>query len=80
MKIKICTGKMCKERYSEYIIKRIKNDIDFHSLDWVILEESPCMWQCSKWPNVMFDKHLESWVSPLKASKILLDKKKNNKK
>jgi len=87
MKIKICMWKMCRERYSEYILKRIENDIKFHSLEWIVIEQTPCMWHCKEGPNVMFDKHLEHHVDPLKASKMILDKKnwnnkpkKNNKK
>lgn len=75
MKIQICMWKTCKSRFAEYITKRLKADIDFNNLEGVIIEESLCMWHCAKWPNVMFDKHLEHYMNPIKASKIMLDKK-----
>lgn len=83
MKIKVCKWKMCKSRFSEYIIKRLENDIAFHNYSWVILEETPCMWHCDEWPNAQFDRHLEHDMNPFKASKMMMDKKKcqdNNKK
>jgi len=83
MKIKICTWPACKEKYSEYIVKRIKNDIEFFNLENVIVEESPCMWLCDKWPNVQIDKEIFNNANPLKISDIMLRKlwiKKKKKK
>ncbi len=84
MKIKICTWVACKEKYSEYIVKRIKNDIAFFNLENVIVEESTCMWMCDKWPNVQIDKEIFNNTNPLKISDIMLrklwlKKKKKNK-
>jgi len=67
------------ERYSGYILKRLQGDIDKFNLEWIILEESPCMGICKTWPNVKFDKHLEINCNPIKASKILNDKIKSKK-
>lgn len=74
MKIQICNGKMCKSRFSEYIKKRIENDIEKFDLKNIILENCSCIWQCEKWPNVIFDWHIENQVNPTKASKIIQDK------
>jgi len=82
MKIQICTWKTCKWKFSEYIIKRLKADIEFHKLNWVEVEESMCMWKCKEWPNIKIDKDLLTRMDPIKASKAMLDRKKwkKNKK
>lgn len=75
MKIKVCTWNACRWKYSEYILRRLKADIDFHKLDWIVLEESMCMWHCKEWPNVQIDKNIEHFSNPVKASKLMMDKK-----
>lgn len=75
MKIQICTWKTCKAKFSDYIIKRLKADIDFHKLTWIEIEKSMCMWKCKEWINVKFDNDLVNRMDPIKASKIMLDKK-----
>ncbi len=83
MKIKICTWRACKDNFSEYIIKRIKNDIEFYKLNNIIIEETPCMWLCHKWPNVVIDNDkVINYANPLKISDLMLKKlrlKKNRK-
>jgi NADH:ubiquinone oxidoreductase subunit E len=80
MKIQVCTWKSCKSNFSEYIIKRLKADLDFHKLSWIIIEESMCMGKCKYWPNIKFDKDLMTKMDPIKASKFMLDRKKGTKK
>ena len=80
MKIQVCMWKTCKWNFAEYISKRLKGDIKLYNLNWVIIEECMCMWKCKEWPNVTFDKKLESHMTPIKASKIMLDKKFKKKK
>jgi len=84
MKIKVCTWTTCKGKFSEYIIKRIKNDIEFYNLKNVEIEESLCMWMCSKWPNTKIDNEIINYSNPLKISDLMLKKlwlkKKKNKK
>lgn len=83
MKIQVCTWKSCKERFSEYIIKRLQWDIDRFHLDNVILENCACLWDCKQWPNVIIDGKKENFCDPIKISKIMLEKvniKKSNKK
>jgi len=74
MKIQICMWKMCKEKYSEYILKRLNADVEKFDFKWIFIEESPCMWMCKTRPNVKFDKNIETNCNPIKASKILNDK------
>ena len=67
--------KACKSRFAEYIVKRLKSDIEFHNLNGIIIEESMCMWKCKEGPNVLFDKNLENYMTPIKASEIMRNKK-----
>ncbi len=84
MKIKVCSWSACSDNFSEYIVKRIKNDIEFYNLKWVEIEETPCMWMCKKWPNVKIDEKIINYANPLKVSdrvlkKLWLVKKKKSK-
>lgn len=74
MKIQVCTWKICKERWSEYILKRLERDKEKFELDNVLVHNCACMWHCKEWPNVMFDKHVEHHMDPSKASKMMMDK------
>ena len=84
MKIKICTWKVCNDRFSEYVITRLKNDKQRFNLNKLEIEESMCMWKCDKWPNVQIDKEIINYVTPVKASELAFwkktKKKKNNNK
>jgi len=84
MKIKVCTWSACKDKFSEYIIKRIKNDIEFYNLKNIEIEESPCMWMCNKSPNIKIDNDVINYANPLKISDLMLKKlglrKKKKKK
>lgn len=80
MKIQVCTGKICKERYSEYIQARLERDKEFFSLDNLIIEQCTCLWACKEWPNMLVDGKLEIHCNPIKASKIALQSKQKSKK
>lgn len=79
MKIQVCTWKMCKSRFSEYITKRIQWDILKFNLEHITLETCPCQWQCKVWPNVIIDGKIENYCDPIKISKIMSDKTKQRK-
>lgn len=79
MKISVCSGKMCKSRFSEYILKRINSDIEKFKLEHIITEECPCLWQCKNWPNVVFDWKIENYQDPIKTSKIMFERTKQKK-
>lgn len=79
MKIMICTWTICSERFSSYIIDRIKNDKHRFNLNTVEIVESPCLWNCKRWPNIQIDKEKFSSMNPLKTSNLMFKKLKNNK-
>lgn len=74
MKIWICNGKTCKWKFSEYITKRLNWDIEKFDINNLIIEETKCMWECKKWPNVLVDWKMEHYMTPIKASKIICNK------
>lgn len=74
MKVQICNWKLCKQKFSEYIFKRISQDIEKFKLHSIILEKCSCLWDCEKWPNVLIDWKIENYQDPAKTSKIILDK------
>lgn len=83
MKITVCVWKSCSDKFSNYIIERLKNDKNRFNLDSLIIEESMCMWRCKEWPNVSVDWDIRNYINPLKASDIAFwksTKKKNNNK
>ncbi|NVP17304.1 (2Fe-2S) ferredoxin domain-containing protein [Candidatus Gracilibacteria bacterium] len=76
MKIRVCKGKVCGEKFSNYIISRLQNDVNRFNLKDIEIEETLCMGKCSEGPNVYFDNEFHTRVNPLKASKILFKKVK----
>ena len=77
----------CKDRFAEYIITRLKNDKERFNLGNLEIEESLCMWECKKWPNINVDWNIHNYMNPAKSSEFLfwwVKKKKkkntNNKK
>ena len=80
MKIKVCMWSACKDRFSEYIITRLKNDKQIFNIDDLIIEESLCMWECKKWPNINVDWNIYNYITPVKASEFVFYKNKKKKK
>lgn len=80
MKIKVCTWSACKDRFSEYIIDRLNNDKKRFNLNKLDIEESMCMWECKKWPNIMIDNNIHNYMTPVKVSEIAMWKVKKTKK
>lgn len=73
MKIEVCTGKSCKGRFSEYILTRIKNDVEKYGISSLEYGPCPCTGNCQKGPNVIFDGKREEYMNPAKVSKKFLD-------
>lgn len=74
---------MCKNRFSEYVLKRLSSDKEKFNLQHIEIENCPCLWDCKNWPNVVFDWKKENFCDPAKASKIMFEKishRKNSKK
>ncbi len=74
MKIKVCTWKACKDKFSEYIITRLENDIKFYSWKDIQIEHSACMGQCKKGANMTIEKESHNYMTPAKASEIVVKK------
>lgn len=73
MKVQVCTERSCKSKFSSYIITRLENDIQKFDLKDLKVQESWCMGNCKKSPNVMFDTERQEYMTPVKASKKALD-------
>jgi len=72
VKIKVCTWKTClSDNFSNYIIDRLKRDNKTFYWDNVIIEESNCMWECKKWPNIKINEEIYNYIDPIKASNIM---------
>ncbi len=80
MKIQVCTGRSCKWKFSEYILKRIESDKDKFQLQNIETEVCACLWQCKSWPNVVIDSKIENYNDPAKVSKMMFDKINQRKK
>ena len=78
MKIQVCTWKVCSDRFSEYIITRLKNDKERFNLDSLIIEECMCLGKCGDWPNISVDNDVRTHINPSKASEIAMKKNNNN--
>ncbi len=79
MEVKVCTWKICSGRFSEYILKRLENDKKNFNLKNVEITESPCMWWCKSWPNIIIQDEKITNMNPLKANNILFKKLKEQK-
>ena len=86
MRIQVCMWKTCKSNFAEYIVKRLKADIERLDLKDIEIEETMCMGMCKKWPNVIVDNDVINYAEPAKISDRVLNgpkkkkKKLNNKK
>ena len=76
MKVKVCCGWSCKEKFSEYILTRLENDKKRDNLNSLIIEKWVCMGKCSEWPNVEIDWRIEKYMQPAKVSEIVSEKLK----
>ncbi|MBW7954492.1 (2Fe-2S) ferredoxin domain-containing protein [Candidatus Gracilibacteria bacterium] len=76
IEIKVCRGKNCSSRFSEYILKRLELEKEKFKLDEVDISIMPCQNQCEKGPNVSFDGKIENYQDPIKSSKLMHEKVK----
>ena len=74
--IKICTGRSCSERHSEYIQKRLEADREFYhySDDEVLIETCLCQGRCKEGPSVVYNNDIQIYQNPVKASELLRKK------
>ncbi len=75
MKIQVCTGKRCSEKFSEYIIKRLQNDKIFYDISDIDIQQVSCMGSCESAANIKIDGTLHHYMNPLKASDLIFQKK-----
>ncbi len=76
MKVKICLWNSCKSNFSHYMISRIDRDIKKFDLKNIEIEESKCMWECSKWPNARIDREIINFSNGSKISELMFKKLK----
>ncbi|MDD5213690.1 MAG: NAD(P)H-dependent oxidoreductase subunit E [Candidatus Gracilibacteria bacterium] len=77
MKIVICKGKACQDRFCNYIDKRLNSDIAKFDLKNVIIEHGACTGACKKGPNISIDGEEINYCDPAKAAKIMMEKINN---
>ena len=80
MEVKICTWKTCSWKFSKYILTRLENDTSFYNWKDVKVEETACMGECKKAPNVKIQNELHNYASPAKTSEITCKKVAERKK
>ena len=78
IKIQVCHGKTCSEKFCKYINTRLENDKKKFHLDLEI-EDSKCMGQCKKWPNIKIDDTIHNYMNPAKAAELANPKPKKKK-
>ncbi len=74
MKIRVCKWKSCSEKFSNYIITRLQNDVKRFNLKDIEIEETLCMWKCTEWPNAFIDNEFHNRCNPLKVSELIFKK------
>lgn len=76
MIVKICLWNSCKSKFSNYMVSRIKRDIEHFDLKNIQIEESKCMWQCKDWPNAKINKQVINFCNGSKLSQNMFKKLK----
>ncbi len=74
--VKICTGRSCSERHSEYIHKRLEADKEFYHYqeDEILIETCLCQGRCKEGPTVIYGGDVQLYQNPVKASELLKKK------
>lgn len=74
--VKICKGRSCTDRWSEYIEKRLIADREFYrySDEEVAIESCLCQDKCKEWPVVVFNNDVQTHHNPVKSSEMLKKK------
>jgi len=76
MKVQVCTGKTCREKFSNYILKRLENDKENFKLDHLIIETCACQKKCEEAPIIIIDGKIEVRMTGIKASKLIMERVK----
>lgn len=72
MKVQVCKGSSCSGKYSKYITTRLENDTKFYKWKDVEVSECSCIWQCKKWANIKILNQTHNYMTPTKASQLIL--------
>jgi NADH:ubiquinone oxidoreductase subunit E len=80
MKVQVCHGRTCTEKFCKYINTRLENDKVKFWLDNLNIEDSKCMGECKKWPNIKIDGTIHNYMNPAKAAELIQPKSKKKKK
>ena len=77
MEVRVCDGKVCRERLSKFVMKRLESDVEkFGFGNDVNLEFCGCVGRCKKGPNVVIDGAICENMDPVRASKEFFRRKK----
>ncbi|MBX9808999.1 (2Fe-2S) ferredoxin domain-containing protein [Candidatus Gracilibacteria bacterium] len=76
IQVKVCGGRACSERHSEYIKKRLEADIEFYKYneDEVTIESCLCQGRCKEGPTVVYGNDVQIYQNPVKSSEFLRKK------
>ncbi|MDD4151310.1 MAG: (2Fe-2S) ferredoxin domain-containing protein [Candidatus Gracilibacteria bacterium] len=77
MKICICDGKSCKDKFINYTEKRLNSDIEKFELKNIFIEKCSCMGNCKSGPNIKIDNEIFNYIDPAKASKLMMERINN---
>ncbi|HRI35711.1 MAG TPA: (2Fe-2S) ferredoxin domain-containing protein [bacterium] len=68
----VCHGRSCQERFSPYILLRLKNDRErFFPNDDIVLDTCLCRGKCQESPTIEVDGTLYTRMSPIAAGSML---------
>lgn len=62
--VSVCFGKYCSQKGAENVFEQIANGLQ--DIKEVVVEESFCLGECNKGPNVEFNKQIQSASTPNK--------------
>lgn len=79
MKVQVCHGRTCTEKFCEYINTRLENDKEKFQLKDFEIIDAKCMWHCKKWPNIKVDEEVHHYINPAKAAELIQPKPKKKK-
>ncbi|MBP9779850.1 NAD(P)H-dependent oxidoreductase subunit E [Candidatus Gracilibacteria bacterium] len=73
--VKVCTGRSCTERHSNYILTRLQADREFyHFPEELTIESCLCQGKCKEGPTVVYDNDVQVGQNPVKSSELLRKK------
>ncbi|MBT3349390.1 hypothetical protein HN954_00500 [bacterium] len=68
--VKICAGRACSGRFSDFVAERAEQEITSKNLD-VKIERCACQGLCDRGPIVILDGETKTYVDPVEMGKLL---------